>query len=238
MFSMLTPIHGRWNQHTSAETELEYTNLRKSWASQTDVVFLKQGYWEIFVVTSLGGGNSNMFLFPPRSLGKWSNLTSMVFRMQKCWLPAISRLLLCCNPPGAGERRKCVTWPCLFSWNANGEWTEVIADPPKKKTGLVTRLFSFWRIAWEFFGGEPQFKKTTFFGGWLGVFCCFFLLEGWVDLPKKRSRVILSSGVCGHKSGCQSQVSRFRLGFFFIKNVRTLGGTCYWEGGSIPSKEV
>ena len=29
----------------------------------------------------LGGGNSNIFLFSPRSLGKWSNLTSIFFQM-------------------------------------------------------------------------------------------------------------------------------------------------------------
>ena len=72
------------------------------------------------------------------------------------WLPAISRLLLCCNPPGAGERRKCVTCPGFFSWNANGEWTEVIADPPKKKTGLVTRLFSFLTNSLGVFWGRTS----------------------------------------------------------------------------------
>ena len=176
------PIHGRWNQHTSAETELEYTNLRKSWASQTDVVFLKQGYWEIFVVTSLGGGNSNMFLFPPRSWGKWSNLTSMVFRMQKCYgyQPSPG---CCCVAIRLAPASGASAWHALgfFSWNANGEWTEVIADPPKKKTGLVTRLFSFLTNCLGIFFGRTS-KKQPFVRGGLEFVVGFVLLEGWVDL--------------------------------------------------------
>ena len=128
--------------HTSAETELEYTNLRKSWASPTDVVPLITGYWEICVVTYLGGGFQICFNFHPDPWGNdpiWRawffgwELDMLVLRTRNAIrLPAISRLLLCCNPRGAGERRKCVTCP-FFSWNANGEWTEVIADPPKKR---------------------------------------------------------------------------------------------------------
>ena len=33
--------------------------------------------------TWLGGGNSNIFLLSPPSLGKWSNLTSIFFK--RCW---------------------------------------------------------------------------------------------------------------------------------------------------------
>ena len=36
--------------------------------------------WNIFIYTSLGGGNSNIFLFSPWTLGRWCNLTSICFK--------------------------------------------------------------------------------------------------------------------------------------------------------------
>jgi len=40
--------------------------------------YLQKVFWE--EICYLGGGNSNIFLFSPRSLGKWSKLTS-IFQM-------------------------------------------------------------------------------------------------------------------------------------------------------------
>ena len=132
----------------STKMKSAYLGRNRAWIhkSQKSLYSWKKSYWEVFVVTSLGGGNSNIFYFHPDPWGNDPIWRAWFFGMGTghvgfadaemrlgYQLPAISRLLLSCNPHGAGERRKCVTCTGFFSWNANGEWTEVMADPEQRK---------------------------------------------------------------------------------------------------------